>query len=248
MSKRILALFVCTYLLTLLVTAPASLLDIGLQYASGGRLLLANADGTVWAGSATPALRTQDGHLVALPGLHWKIAIPSVFTGKILVQLQWNDQPTATEAFISVNQIELRHAQFGLPAGLLGETSAMLKPIQLHGQLQIQGDNLVFSSRGMVGSAVVDWRQASSALTGADALGDYRLTLDGAGDRIHIRLATSSGRLLLEGEGNWLAGRSVEFNGKAQASPGNYDNLTELLHHLGPEVAPGVHAFNFVPQ
>ncbi len=250
MGKRTFAIFALAYLLTLLITAPASLLEKGLQYASQDRLLLANASGTVWNGSAIPALRTQDGRLVALPLLRWQIAVPPLFTGKIQARLQWEDQPpaSATEAVISFKQVELRHAVLQLPARVLEEASTMLKPAQFRGQLQIQGNHLVFSSRGMEGSAVVDWRQASSALSGVAPLGDYRLALNGAGDRIHIRLTTTSGILLLEGDGNWLTGRGLEFHGKAQASAGNYDNLTELLHHLGPEISPGVHGFNLTPH
>lgn len=232
----------------MLVTAPASLLDQGLQYASGGRLLLANASGTVWQGSATPALRMQDGSLVALSSFHWKIAAPSLLAGKILVQLHPDDQPSATEATLFLDRIELRHAQLGFPARLLGETSMMLKPVQLRGQLQVQADHLTWSGQGIRGSAVVDWRHASSVLSGDHVLGDYRMALDGAGERMHIVLATTSGMLLLEGDGNWLAGRGLEFHGKASASSGNYDTLTELLHHLGPEISPGVHTFDFVPQ
>lgn len=250
MCKRTFALFALAYLLTLLITAPASLLDKCLQYATQGRLLLANANGTVWSGSAIPALRTQDSRLVALPFLRWEIAVPSLFTGKIHARLQWDDQPpaSATEAIISFNQVELHHALLQLPARVLGEASPMLKPAQFRGQLQVQGEHLIFSKRGVDGAATVDWQQASSALSSIAPLGDYRLALNGAGDRINIGLTTISGILLLEGDGNWLAGRGLEFHGKAHASAGNYDNLTELLHHLGPEVSPGVHGFNLTPQ
>lgn len=249
-GKRIFALFSIAYLLTLLITAPASLLDRCLQYASQGRLLLANANGTVWNGSATPALRTQDGRLIGLPFLRWEIAVPPLFTGKIQTRLQWDDQPPASamEAIFSFNRIELHHALFQLPAQVLNEVSPMLKPAQFRGQIQIQYDHLVFSGSGIDGNAVVDWRQASSALSSIAPLGSYRLALNGMGKRINIGLTTTSGILLLEGDGNWLAGQGLEFHGKAQASAGNYNNLTDLLHHLGPEVSPGVHGFSLTPQ
>lgn len=250
MVKRVLAIFVLAYVLTLLVTAPASLLGKVLEHASQGRLVLANASGTVWNGSATPAMRTQEGGLVALPLLHWQVAVPSLLTGKILARLQWEGQPlaSATEAVISFNQVELHHAAIQLPARILEEASTMLKPAQFRGQLQIQGDRLVFSNRGMEGAAIVDWWQANSALSSIVPLGDYRLALNGTGDRIHIGLTTSSGVLRLEGDGNWQTGRGLEFQGRAQASEGSYDNLNELLHHLGPEIDPGVHGFNLTPH
>ena len=250
MGKRTFALFAFVYLLTLLITAPASLLDSCLQYASKGHLILANSSGTMWDGSATSALRTRDGHLVALQFLRWKVVTPSLLTGKIHMQLQWDDQPpaSATEAIISFNQVELRHVQLNLPARILDEATPMLKPAQLRGQLQVQGEHLIFSKRGIDGAATIDWQQASSAISSLAPLGNYRMAVNAAGDRINIGLSTTSGMLLLEGDGNWLAGRGLEFRGKAQASAENYTSLKELLHQLGPEISPGVHSFSLTPQ
>ena len=176
--------------------------------------------------------------------------MPSLFTGKIQVGLQWDGQSpaSATEAIITAKQIELHRVLLQAPARVLDEVSPIFKPAQFRGQLRIQSDLLVLSGRGMDGAAVVDWYQASSALSSIAPLGDYRLALNGAGNRIQIGLTTTAGMLLLEGDGNWQAGQGMEFHGKAQASAGNHDNLTELLHHLGPEVSPGVHSFTLTPQ
>jgi general secretion pathway protein N len=250
-KMRILSIiiFLFAFLLTVLITAPASLLDRGLQFFSQNRLLLANATGSIWRGSATPALRTREGHFVTLPFLQWKITLSSLFSGKIIAHLQWDNQPAnaATEIVISMKQIELHHATLQLPARLLEESSVMLKPAQFRGQLQVQGEYLVLSNRGMEGNVIVDWKQASSAISSIAPLGDYHLTLNGSGAKINIGLSTLTGVLQLTGDGDWLAGRGLEFHGKAQASAGNQDNLRELLHHLGPELTPGVHAFNLTP-
>ena len=241
-------IFFISFLLTLLVTAPASILDWGVQRATRGKILLANANGTIWNGSATPALRTADNRFVTLPFLHWEISLQSIFSGKILTRLLWDNQQTgpATEALLSFNQLELRHTQLRLPARVLEEASPMLKAAQFRGELQIESSSLVFSKRGVEGTALVDWRQASSALSSVAPLGDYHVALDGTGERIHIVLTTNSGMLFLEGDGNWLASRGLEFHGKAHASTGN-NSLAELLSHLGPEISPGVHDFNLIP-
>ena len=250
MGRYTIAFFIFAYLATLLITAPASLLDRYLQFVFQGRLTLANASGTIWNGSATPALRTKEGRLIALHALRWDVDALSPFTGKIKARLQWNDltAPSAMEAAISFNRIELQHAFFLLPARMLSEVSPILKPSQLRGQLQLQSEQLIFSRHGIDGSAIIDWQQASSALSSIDPLGNYRLTLNGAGGRINIGLSTTSGALLLEGQGSWSVARGLEFHGKAHASPGNHDNLSELLHHIGPEVSPQVYAFNLMPQ
>lgn len=250
MGSRTFALFTCAFLLALLVNTPASLLDKILQSASQGRVVLANTSGTIWKGSATPALRTQAKQYIALQPLHWNIDLLSPLSGSIKIRLQWNDQPAASamDATFFPGGIELRHVRLPLPAQALSEISPMLNTAQFRGQLQIQSDQVTFSSHGMKGTAVIDWQQASSALSSIDPLGNYRLVLNGAGDRIHIVLTTSSGMLLLEGQGAWLSGQGLEFHGKAQASSENHDNLAELLHHLGPEVSPGVHGFSLAQK
>ena len=249
LGKRAVALFVFAYLLTLLLTAPASLLDKGVQYASGGRLLMANTEGTLWHGAATPAIQGRRGSLIALEPLRWEIALLPLFTAKIKARLQWDERPSASamEATLTLNHIELQHVLLLLPARVLEELSPILKPAQFRGQFRIQSDHLVIANKNFDGSAVVDWQQASSALSGIAPLGNYHLTLKGAGERINIGLGTASGVLLLEGQGFWSAAKGLEFHGTAQAAPGKSDSLNELLNHLGPEASPGVHTFNLMP-
>lgn len=244
------ALFAFAFLLTLLATAPASLLDRCLQYASGGRLVLAHAGGTIWSGSATPALRPQNGPVLALPPLRWEVAVLPLLGGTLRARLQWGALPSAPamDALLSFDRAELHRAQLVLPARIVEEISPMLKPAQFRGQLQIQSGKIVITGRGVEGSATVDWLGAGSALSSVDPLGNYRLALTAAGERIQIGLSTASGKLLLEGQGNWSAARGLEFRGRAQASPGNHDALAELLRNLGPEESPGMHGFHITPR
>lgn len=249
-GKRTIALFACAFLLALFITAPASLLDSYVRHATHDRMVLANASGTVWQGTATPAVLQPQGGLVTLSTLHWKLAVLPLFSGKLRIHVQWDELPpaSATEVTISYQQIELQHLFIPLPAKLLSEASTILKPLEFRGQMQVQAEHLVWSKRGMEGAAAVDWQEASSALSSIVPLGNYHLALNGAGERVNIGLSTTSGTLLLQGQGGWSAARGLEFHGQAQASPGNAERLTELLHHLGPEVSPGVHAFNLLPQ
>lgn len=249
-GKRAVALFVLSFLLTLLATAPASLLDSYLQNVSHGRLVLADAAGTIWSGSATPALRPQSGYFAALQPLRWDVAVLPLLGGTLKARLQWGNPPSAPpmDMLVSFGRAEMSNARLFLPAKIIEEVSPMLKPAQFRGQLRIQSEKVVFSKGGIEGSATVDWQQAGSLLSGAGPLGDYRLTLNGAGERIQIVLSTTSGKLLLDGQGNWSVARGLEFRGRAQASQGNQEALAELLRNLGPEESPGVHGFNITPR
>jgi len=248
-GKRTFAfLFLCAFLLTLLATAPASLLDSYLRHATQGRMVLANASGTVWQGAAMPAVRQPQGNLVALQTLHWQLAVWPLFSGKIRLHLQWDELPasSATDVNISYRQIEFQHLFIPLPAKLLSEASSLLKPLEFRGQMQIQAEHLLVSRQGVDGAAVVDWQQAGSALSSINPLGNYRLALNGAGERVTIGLSTTSGALLLQGQGGWSAARGLDFHGTARAAPGSEERLTELLHHLGPEESPGVHGIKLM--
>jgi general secretion pathway protein N len=250
MGKRVIAPFVIACLVTLIITAPASLLDSWLQSATDNRVALANTDGTIWNGSAIIALRKREGGFITLQPLHWDIAWSQLLSGGLKVQLHWEGtaDATVTDAVFSTGQVELHHLLLSIPVEALNEISPLLKPARFHGQFQVQGERLVFSARGMEGMATVDWQQAGSALSQVDPLGNYRITLNGQAGTINIGLATSSGVLLLEGQGSWSAGRGLTFHGKAEASNGHYDELAALLRNIGPEISPQVHSFTLTPQ
>ena len=249
-NKRTLLIFAFAFIITLIITAPATLLQGWMQHASQGQLVLANTSGTVWHGSATPALPQREVGFIALGRLHWDVALLPLFSGKLKIILRWDDVPqtTAMEAILSSNGLELNHAQLALPAAALGEISPLLQPVQLQGQIQIQSEHLLVSSQGIEGVANADWINAGSALSAVNPLGKYHLTFTGAGERLHIALATTSGALVMDGQGDWSQARGLEFHGKARAAEGKQDSLAELLAHLGPEQTAGVHTLTLTPQ
>ena len=62
---RAFALFVIAFTVTLVITAPATLLARMVEAGSNGQFVLANATGTLWRGNATPAIRQRSGSLLA---------------------------------------------------------------------------------------------------------------------------------------------------------------------------------------
>lgn len=242
-------LFALAYLVSLFIMAPASLLDELVGHYSQGRLAMANTSGTIWKGTATPAFISRDTKLISTQPLRWEIDLLPLFKGKLRARLQWVDLPqdAATEVQVSGGQVELDHAVIPLPARLLNEASAILKPAQFRGQLEIRSDHLVFSRLGMDGVANVDWLNAGSVLSSIDPLGNYRLRLNGAGNSCSVDLSTTSGVLVLDGQGKWSAAGGLDFRGRARASAGNEARLNELLRNLGPEQSPGIFTFNLTP-
>lgn len=245
---RAIAIFVIAFLITLIVSAPATLLARVVEVAGNGQFLLANATGSVWQGSATPAIRQRTGSLLVLEKLHWDMAVLPLFSGKIMVTLRWDNvvQVQPMLATLSFSQVELRNAVLPLYAGILGELSPMLQPLQLSGQMQINSDLIAFTRQGINGSAVAEWTNAGSVLSAVNPLGQYRINLAGAGERLDLTLATTAGALLLEGTGSFAAKQGLKFQGTARASADSKGSLNELLNNFGPESAPGVHSLNLM--
>lgn len=241
-------LFAIAFIITLIVTAPATLLARMVEAGSNGQFVLANAGGTVWHGSATPAIRQRTGNFVALEKLHWDIDWLPLFTGKIITRLRWEnvEQALPMVATFSFSQIELRNAILPLQAAILGELTPMLQPVQLSGKMQIKSDLFTFSKSGINGNAIADWTNAGSVLSTVNPLGSYRINLAGAGERLDVTLITTSGALLLEGKGSFTRNQGLKFQATARATAESKGRLDELLNNFGPESAPGVHAINLM--
>lgn len=241
-------LFVMTLLVTLIITAPAALLAKVVEHAGNGQFVLANTAGTVWKGSATPAIRQRAGTLLVMEKLHWDISLLPLFTGKMVVEFRWDnvEQAQAMTMSATFGQIEIRNAIIPIQAVIIGELMPMLQPAQLSGQLQIRSDQFTFTKTGANGNAVAEWLNAGSVLSMVNPLGSYRINLAGTGERLDIMLGTISGVLVLEGSGSFSGAQGLRFQATAHAAADSKGSIDELLNNLGPETAPGVHTLNLM--
>jgi len=237
-------------LLTLLVTAPASLLAGWIHETSGQRLLLADARGSVWSGSAVlvltggPASRDAS----ALPGrLRWTFGLSRENRARVELRLR--------HACCIGDQVRLQiqpgwgRLRLSLPAGpnevghwpaaWLTGLGAPFNTVRLGGQLRLRSDGFMVESvqgRWRVGGrAELDVDNLSSALAPVDTLGSYRLVVSGDGvtpDGARLTLATERGPLRLTGAGQWVGPR-LRFRGDARADAGSEALLNNLLNLLG---------------
>lgn len=245
---RVISLFIIAFGTTLLLTAPATLLAGIVEAFSKGKFVLANASGTVWKGSATPAIRQRSGSFLTMGNLHWDVELLSLFTGKLVTQFRWDnvDQRQPMVATMTFKKIELRNAVFPLQAGIFGELSPVLQTAQLSGQLLITSDQFIFSKQGLVGNAVANWMNAGSVLSSVSPLGSYHINISAEGERIDATLMTLSGLLLLEGRGGFTDGQNLDFQATARATEASKGRINEFLNNLGPEISPGVHTINLM--
>jgi general secretion pathway protein N len=227
--------------LTLAVHAPARWLAGALTRASGGAVVLADAQGSVWSGSARLVLTGGAGSQdrAALPGrVQWRIA--PAFTGlraRVSAACCTRDAPLALH--ISPRWGGARgtvaDGQSQWPAALLTGLGTPWNTIQPQGELALATQSLHIEWAkgrvGVTGQAELTARHLSSRLSTLQPLGDYRLTLRG-GDSVALTLTTLEGGLRLSGNGQW-AGARLHFTGEARAAPGLEARLANLLNLLG---------------
>lgn len=234
-------------LVALVAFAPAAWLARGVESATAGRLLLADARGTVWSGSAVVVLTGGPGSRDAssLPG-----------------RLDWSARPSLAGLELQARQscclngaVVLRVAPgFGRltatlvpppgwvgqwPTAWLGGLGTPWNTMQLGGVTKLSSPGLSLewaAGRWRTnGRADIDFTSVASRLTTLDTLGSYRLSI--AGDPANpgtsqVTLTTLEGGLQLTGSGT-LNANGFRFRGEARSALPEEAPLTNLLNIIG---------------
>ncbi len=227
--------------------APARWLAEAVAAASGERLLLADARGTVWSGSAVAVLAGGPGSrdAAALPGrIEWAIG-PSrsgaelrltqacCINGSAIVRVspgfgRWSATLVSPGAWVGQ-----------WPTAWLAGLGAPWNTLQLGGTLRLISPGITVEAVAgrwrVEGQAELEFVNASSRLSTLDSLGDYRLRLAGDASNAgqpQLLLSTQAGALQLSGSGN-LGPGGVRFRGEARAGEGAEPALANLLNIIG---------------
>jgi general secretion pathway protein N len=236
----------------LLVFAPARWLAQFITSSTGGQLQLVNASGTVWRGQADLVLTGGQGSQTrtSLPqGVQWRLS-PTLVSGIPGLALQLNapcctTRPMAMTARPSVGGGELRLAAFSSrwPAELLTGLGTPWNTLRMEGLLSLQSEGLTLrwdSGRGSLqGAMALEALDLASRLSTLRPLGSYRMDLqaEADGNTTRLTLKTLSGRLQLQGQGQWVGGR-LRFQGMAEVAPDSEAALNNLLNIIGRRQGP----------
>jgi general secretion pathway protein N len=246
LRKRVLLalLFGSVFGAGLLAFAPAALMGYALERASGGALSLAQTRGSLWRGSGVALLKSK-ARYQTLGSYRWQLRPLST-----ALQVQAGAAAPMTVRHIPFSgRVDIDNLHVTLPASSLELIAPQLGPYQLQGTFDAHSDHLALDASGLSGQIDVNWLHAASGLSAIRPLGDYRIVLQGDGPAVDARLSTLAGRLQLNGTGRFDRAGGMRINGTAQAAPGAAAaELNELLHHIGPQVSPGVYALALMPQ
>ncbi len=227
------------YALALIVTAPATLVDTGLQRASQGRVRLVEAHGTLWSGSGQLEIRDADGRTGVARSIAWDVAPASLLRARLVCDVGLEQATRRFPVTLSLSRIELANADIGLPAAVLGLALPRLAPLGLTGDMQIHVARLSLAQNEMRGNATLQWRAAGSALSPVAPLGDYELRLEGDDATVRAILRTLQGPLQLDGKGSWKHGDNPAFLIKAEIPPQYQQQISPLLRLVAVERGDG---------
>jgi len=230
--------------------APAAWLASAVSSATHQRLVLADARGTLWNGSARLILSPGPGSRDAseLPQrLGWTMR-PGWIDGGPGLRLTLDQscciKPGAPlTASFGLDRLTVRlpdatpeQPWIRWPAGWLSGLGTPWNTLAPDGLIAISAQGFVFEGRGAAvnvsGVAQVELRDFSSRLAQVAPLGSYRMGLVGGGQTPQLILTTIQGPLQLSGQGS-LGAKRAQFRGEATAAPGSEAALANLLNIIG---------------
>ena len=234
-------------LLAFIVFAPAVWLARAVASATDQRLLLADARGTVWSGSAVLMLTggRDSRDASALPGrLEWSL-MPRLsgfelrarhdccLNGPVVMRLRPGFGRMAATVVPTGGWI----GQW--PSAWLGGLGTPWNTMQLGGAVRLVSPGFTVESvQGrwrLDGRVDIELQHVSSRVTTLETLGSYRLTLAGAASDsgpARLTLSTQEGPLQLTGSGTWSPA-GVRFRGEARAAATDEAALSNLLNIIG---------------
>jgi len=232
-------------LVALVAFAPAAWFAQGVAAATKQRLLLADARGTVWNGSATAVLSggAESRSAALLPGrISWRIGLHGLG-----LELRLRQSCCITDQLVLLLRPGFGSLALQLPAGQnprgewpaawLTGLGAPWNTLQPEGTLRLSTPGLSLDMAAgrwrLSGQVELVLGDIGSRLTPLDRLGSYVLRVDASGAQgPSLNLSTLDGALQLNGQGQWT-GTQLRFRGEARAAPGFESVLDNLLNIIG---------------
>lgn len=230
----------------LLVNAPASLADWALERTTHGRVRIADATGSLWAGRGRVVLadvptgdaaesRSRDTVAgVVLPGaFRWQLSPWPLIVGVLDARIEHDSMKRPVVVSGNTAELRISAGALTLPPVDLDRLGSPWNTIRPTGTLTVSWENVTLRSGRFDGRAAIELSQAASALTPVRPLGAYRIEIVGSGSQAQVQMNTLSGPLRLEGRGTWDARRGLRFTAEAKADESERFRLQSLLGLLG---------------
>lgn len=223
-----------------LICFPAKWLGGHVQQLTACRVVVTQASGSIWQGSAALGFAEQALGSSTADDCQSPIAVTERFFWDTRCNLQaFNCVSTITypalekplQIFWSMSGSSVRANQVQLPANILEAFGNPWKTLRPRGQITARWTDISLgdSAFGIIRIMISNMASPISAVT---PLGSYQIQGSIAPTTSQWSLETTQGPLLLKGSGQWgTAG--LQFSGEANAAPEAADALQGLLALLG---------------
>ena len=235
---KLIAFGLGVFVLALIVTAPATLVDAKLQRAMDGRLRLAEAHGTLWFGGGQLELRDPGGRTAWAQPLGWRLQPVQLLRARLGYEIAVDPGVRPFHLSMDGSRFELADVDIALSAAALA-ILPKLAPLALTGDMHLQVPHLAVGRGDMQGEATLQWTAASSPLSPVSPLGDYALHMVGSGPGLALSLHTLHGPLQLNGQGTWRTDRKPEFSLIASMPSEDQPRLAPFLRMIASERGDG---------
>jgi general secretion pathway protein N len=226
MQYAMLALLI---LIFLVLRTPATVFGAIVSSATNGQVRLAATSGSLWQGSAQPLLHD---HALA-EQMQWSWQPRELLHGRFSYQLHL-DGGQANIAF-GLHDLMLSQVDINLAADPIFALDERSRTYGLSGRFHVSTDAFRLHNEKADGTLAIDWRNAGSNLApSVDPLGDYRLTATAGSKGWDLHLNTLSGRLVLNGSGQWNPNEGLSTEIGLRAAPGSEAALYPFLSRVGP--------------
>ena len=247
MSRKLL-LFIVLLTLSLLIQAPATVWDAGLQHVSKGQLALLDASGSVWNGQARLSVRdVSTGQRIPVTPVSWQWRPLDLLRGRVGWALSIAGLPPFTLAASPVG-VSANNVAVQLPVReVLDQIPNTVARSGWHGDFSLDVSQWRCSWRGICdGHAELFWRGAASDLFPNRAFGNYRLVIEGLAGNTTLKLDTLSGEVRLNADGQISAQGAAQIQGSVEGDPTFVGRLPDVASRWVQRTAePGRILFNF---
>lgn len=217
--------------------APATLVDRRVAAATGGKLRVVDAEGTVWNGRGALA---DAGGAWRLPVV-WTVDATALARGAVAVRFAppaGASSPSGTIALASAG-IALRELRVDVPARAFASALPPRTPVALGGTVAVTTADFTGRADVLRGAVAARWRDARVVAGGAVVnLGTVDLALAPQDDRLGGRIANTGGDLKIDGAVT-LAPTSVAVDAMLTPLPSAPELVGRALAALGPPSAGG---------
>jgi general secretion pathway protein N len=231
------------YLVSMVLTTPATFIGARAASAAGGQLRVSDAEGNLWSGSLRATLDAPGGPF-ALDHVTWRFLPGEVLRGRIGfdVSVDSREAQGSAQLLRGISQWEARGANARVDARALPVFYPIVAAWRPEGSVNVSADGVRWNEGDVQGSLNLEWRDASVALSDVKPLGTYRLAAQGVGESVKLALTTIAGTLKMSGQGEVKLPRGATFSGEARGEGPSSAALNPLLDLMGPRRADGARA------